>query len=331
LGAAAALVLLVGGAVAFASQSVDRGGSAVASVGAPPPPPLTLLPPQQAVTRHDTIDLTAVAPTGLRHDQSYEVRVFINDQPVRRTSLGDADRLTLDDVPLVEGTNSVTATLVGAGGESAPSAAVAITRDDVAPDIEISQPTERVYTETATLLGTTEAGADLEITDSAGREVDSSVQANGRFSAALELHVGNNQLTLRSTDAAGNKSTKSITVVRGSSSASIELTATPSDLYRADLPEKVDLTVVVRDELGRPVADGTTVTFGVSPPASATMTYTASTTNGRARFDGLRIESTDAIGQWIVTVLVSLPSGIELRDDASFSLHEGAPKSPAQR
>jgi hypothetical protein len=205
-----------------------------------------------------------------------------------------------------------------------------VTRDDVAPKITISQPTERVYTETETLLGTTEPGADIQISDASGHIIDSTVNSSGRFSADLDLHVGNNSLTLRSTDAAGNKATEMVTVERGSSAASIDLTVTPIELFSADLPATVELTVTVRDELGRTVADGTQVTFGVSPPASETTTYTAITNNGRARFTGLKLEPTDAAGPWLVTALVNLPSGIELRDDASFSLQTGAPKSPGQ-
>ena len=81
-GVAAALVLVVGGAVEFASQSLKGTGPGSSSVGAPPPPALTLLPPSTAVTRNASIDLTAVAPANLRNDQLYQVRIFDNDQPV---------------------------------------------------------------------------------------------------------------------------------------------------------------------------------------------------------------------------------------------------------
>lgn len=324
-------MLLAGGAVAFASQGLKGQDPATANVGAPPPPPLTLLPAAAAITRADKIDLTAIAPANLRHDQQYEVRIFVNETPVARMDLPADDQFAINNIPLDEGANSIRVTLVGQGGESAPSTTVAVTRDDEAPKIKIIQPTERVYTETATLVGTTEPGADIQITDGAGREVESSIDGNGRFSADLDLHVGTNNLTLRSTDAAGNKSTENVAVIRGSSSASIELTVAPTQLYSSELPATVELSVTVRDELGRPVADGTPVTFGISPPASETTTYSAVTNNGRAHFNGLRIEPADAAGPWLATAVVTLPSGIELRDDASFSLQEGAPKSPGQR
>ncbi len=321
-------MLLVGGSIAFASQSLNHQDPGTTDVGAPAPPPLTLLPPTTAITRSDSVDLTAVAPANLRNDQQYQVRVFVNDKPVGRMDLPDQDQFKVSNVPLAEGANSIRVTLVGDGGESAPSTPVSVTRDDVLPQIKILEPTGRVFTETDTLLGTTEAGADMAITDGSGHAIESSVSASGRFSADLTLHVGDNELTLRSTDPAGNHATEHVTIVRASSSASIDLTVTPTDVYSADLPATMDLSVVVRDELGRAVADGTAVVFGVSPPDSATTTYNATTTNGRARFNGLTMDPGDATGPWLVTALVTLPSGIELRDDASFNLVDGAPKSP---
>ena len=242
---AAALVLVVGGAVAFASQSLNHSDPGTTKVAPPPPPPLTLLPPATAVTRAGSVDLTAVAPANLRMDQTYQVRVFVNDQPTGRMDLpseNSGEQFTVANVPLAEGANSIRVTLVGVGGESVPSTPVSVTRDDVAPVITIIQPTERVYTETDTLVGTTEAGADIEITDGSGRAIASSVSGGGRFSANLTLRVGDNDLTLKSTDAAGNQKISHVIIVRASSAATIDLTVGPTDIYAAQLPTTMDLT-----------------------------------------------------------------------------------------
>ena len=97
---------------------------------------------------------------------------------------------------------------------------------------------------------------------------------------------------------------------------------------RGGSPATVELSVDARDEFGRPVADGTQVIFGVSPPNRETTTYTATISNGHARFSGLTLEAGDATGSWLATALVTLPSGTMLRADASFNLRAGAPKSP---
>lgn len=323
------MVLLVGGSIAFASQSIQRGSQpSQADPGPPAPPPLTVLPPTNSVTRADTIDLSAMAPPNLRSDQHYSVRIFVNGQQTPRMDLPEQQPFTLRNVPLAEGLNSIWTTLVGAGGESVQSATTTVTRDDIAPAIKVLEPTQTVYTDMETLIGTTEPGADFQITDGAGHQIESSINGDGQFSATLTLHVGDNNVTLQSTDVAGNHASTTYTVVRGSSLANIDLTVTPTDVYSANLPSTIDLSVDARDELGRPVADGTSVIFGISPPNRETTTYTATISNGRARFNGVTLEAGDPAGSWLATALVTLPSGIELRADASFNLRTGAPKSP---
>ena len=107
--------------------------------------------------------------------------------------------------------------------------ATTVTRDDIAPAIKVLEPTQTVYTDNETLIGTTEPGADIKITDGAGHEIESSINGDGRFSATLTLHGGDNNLTLQSTDIAGNHASTTYTVVRGSSLANIVLTVTPTD------------------------------------------------------------------------------------------------------
>src|SRR3954470_5660703 len=328
VGIAGALLLLVGGSIAFASQTLPKGNTDVVG-GAPAPPPPAVPPPSPDVTRASSVDLIAVAPQNLRPDQSYEVRIFVNGQPIGRMDLPNDDQFELSKGPLDEGLNTVQTTLVGSGGESVRSAPVTLTRDDVAPTITIVQPTTAVYTNDVTLVGKTEPGADIEITDASGRPVESSIGADGRFAADLTLDVGSNELILRSTDDAGNETTRHVSIERASSAASIDLTVTPTTIVAADLPATVQLTVTVRDEHGR-LLDGQQVIFGVSPPDRATMTYGATTLNGRAKFSDLTIDSGYATGAWLVTALATLPSGIELRDDASFSLLDAAPKSPGR-
>ena len=241
-----------------------------------------------------------------------------------------SSQFAVPNVPLVEGQNSITLSLVGDGGEGARSAPVAVLRDDQPPTIKVLEPTGTVYTEDPLLVGRTEAGADIQITDGGGHDLKSTLQPDGGFTAPLTLHVGDNNLTLKSTDAAGNSWTSQVTITRSQSAATIELTLAPTEIYSADLPATVVVTAVLRDDQGQPVADGTQVVFGVSPPERETTTYRVTTTGGRARFSDLNLQVGDAPGTWLVTALATLPSGIELRADASFNLIDGAPKSPGQ-
>ena len=327
---AAALVLLVGGAVAFASQSLNPGsGPDVATATAPPPPAPAVLAPPVTITRDGTVDLTVIAPANLRGDQHYVVHVYVNGNQVSQESLPSDPQFTLKNVPLSEGDNAIRASLVGDGGESPLSAPVNMTRDDVAPVIQVLTPADKVYTDSTTLTGKTEPGATIEVTDDAGHDLDASVSSDGRFNADLSLAMGNNPLVIKSTDLAGNNAVSRITIVRAPSAAAIELVVTPTTIYSSQLPLNVDLQATVRDELGRAV-DGVTVVFGISPPNRETTTYEVDTTNGRARYSGLQLGSGDATGPWLVTALAVLPSGIQLRADGSFNLQPGAPKAAGQ-
>lgn len=323
------LLLLAGGAVAFASQSLNHGsGPDTATATAPPPPAPAVLAPASTITRADTVDLEVIAPANLRGDQHYVVRVYVNGDQVSHEDLPTDPQFTLKDVPLSEGDNVLRASLVGAGGEGPLSAPVDVTRDDVPPDITLLAPADKVYSDTATLLGKTDPGATIDITDGAGHDLAAAISSDGRFSADLELTMGNNPFVLKSTDEAGNTAVSRVTIVRAPSSAAIELTVTPTTIYSSQLPLSVDLVATVRDELGRPV-DGVSVVFGISPPNAETRTYEVSAVNGHARYSDLQLDPGDATGPWLVTALAVLPSGVQLRADGSFNLQPGAPKSPA--
>jgi hypothetical protein len=317
------MLLLIGGSIAFASQALDGSGRQNAAVAsAPPPPPLTLLAPATAVTQAARVDVNAIRPPGLRQDQTYVIRLYVNGSVVRERELPPEDEFVLGAVPLDQGSNSIRASLVGDGGEGQRSPELTITRDDVAPVIEVSGPAsgERVYTHEAALVGRTEAGASLTVTSVATDEdIDVSLRDDGGFAATLALEIGENRFLLRSTDVAGNASSSRLTIVRAPSSASLTLSIDPDDLLRSDLPRSVIMTAFVRDEVGQPV-DGVEVTFSVSPPDRGTDTYRVTSQNGRARWGDLVIDPADEAGVWLVTALATLPSGLELRQDGSFTL-----------
>ena len=316
------MLVLVGAGITLAGQALPSDSGADRSLSTPPPPPPpALLAPVAPVTRAAKIDIEALRPSGLRRDQRYRVKVYVNDVVARSVRLPDGEEVTLPNVPLEEGRNAIRVSLVGDGGEGDLSAPVTITRDDIAPDIRITQPAlgDKVYVDSLTLFGTTEPGADITITDVAtGHDLDTSIDAAGRFSASLRLALGDNRLLLRSTDSAGNHSTSRVTIVRAASSASLELTITPTELSSDTLPAHVVLTAQVRDEMGH-LADAEVV-FSVSPPDSETTTYRTTAKAGKARWTNLQINPGDTPGQWLVTVLAMLPSGTELRQDGSFSL-----------
>lgn len=322
---ALALLLLVGASIAFASQALDDAARNADDrrPNSPPPPAPTLLTPPEAITREQNVDLAGTLPTGLRADQRYRLRVYVNGDLVRERDLPAEFDFTLKDVPLERGTNEIRAAIVGDGGEGSRSAPISVLRDDVAPVIRIARPDpgSAVYGEFESLRGRTEPGASVRITDEATDELlPTVVQPDGRFETTLSLAMGENRFSLRSEDQAGNAARTRLVVVRRQSRADITLNVNPTELTLADLPARLAVGVVLTDELGEP-AEGAEVSFSVSPPNRATMTYVTTSEGGRASWpDLLLADDGRASGTWLVTVHAVLPSGIELREDESISV-----------
>ena len=318
---AAALLILIGGSIAFASGALTPSGTGEpASTSAPPPAP-ALVAPTDTITQADTIDLVVLRPDGLSRAEHYVVRVYVNDQMARERALPTTDQFDMPAVPLVEGENSIRAALVGDGGMGPYSAPISIMRDDIEPVIRVfrPQPNSTVYIADEVLRGRTEPGASLTATDLATTEVlETAVQPDGRFETALSLALGQNTLLLHSQDAAGNEASARINLTRADSLASLTLSVSNSDLRLQDLPLHLEAVAWVLDERGHPV-DGVEVVFSISPPNTATMTYRTDAAAGRASWAGIEINGgTDAQGNWLVTALAVLPSGTELRDDESI-------------
>lgn len=312
--------------IAFAGQALDNRAPSdpgARNTHAPPPAP-ALLPLQVAVTREHTVDLQGTLPADLAGDRSYTLRIYVNGTLAREGTIPSQTQFNVAAVPLDEGDNQIQAAIHGDVGESALSAAVSIARDDVAPIVRITRPAdgEMVYGQTETLRGKTEAGASISLIDEAtGHELQSTVSADGRFEATLRLTMGTNKFVINSQDVAGNPASTRFTVTRDQSLATIDLTVSATDILTTDLPATIQVHATIRDALGHP-AEGVEVTFGLSPPNRTTTTYRVTASGGVANWaDVLVGNNSQSVGTWLVTVLAVLPSGEELRGDASFSVH----------
>lgn len=325
IGVATALVLLIGAGIVFASSALRDPGGSGRNTGpsAPPPPPLTLVAPNPPLTRLATIDISGVLPTGLSPADADALRVFVNGHLERERGVPAEQEFTLRRVAIDEGENEIRGALVSAGGEAELSAPVVVTRDGTPPDISVSFPESgaTVYDATEQVRGRTEAGANIELeAERSGEQLATTLSDDGRFEASLPLNMGENGFVLRSEDPAGNRSSTRFVIKRAITLASISLTLSATELALADLPETLTAIARVRDELGR-TSNGAEVTFSLSPPNRGTSTYPTITADGQARWPNLIVTGdARAVGTWLVTVLVTLQSGEELRGDASFSV-----------
>jgi hypothetical protein len=322
VGVAAALVLLAGAGLAFAGGALDQGEprNSTQPTLAPLPVP-ALLPPAADLTRASSTQLSVALPEVLPLGTTYTLRVYVNDALASEQPAPAQRQSTVGGIRLDEGSNDIRVALATEGREGERSNAVTITRDHIAPVIRISRPTPggTVYSAAETLRGRTEPGANLELVMEGSTEtVEATTSADGRFEAPLFLAMGENTFVLHSEDPAGNRSSTRLVVTRAVSLASIVINVSASELTTAELPTTVAVVAEIRDELGAE-SDGADVTFSVSPPNRGTTTYRAVSSAGLARWPELVISGDQrATGAWLVTVLALLPSGEELRGDATI-------------
>lgn len=324
MGLAVALLVLAGGAIVFAGGGLNAprqgGPGATGSFAALPAP--QILTPEVVLTRDATMDLTLIRPSGLDGGTDFTVRITVNGDKALERPLPDQEQFVIAGIPLTEGENSIRAALLEGTTLGATSAAMTVTRDTTAPVIRVSKPEPgaTVYTEKETLRGRTEAGATIAVSDGFGNAIASTIDPDGRFTAELSLLPGANDLLLSSRDLAGNTASTHITIDRAQSSASLSLDVADDSLKLTDLPQTLTATAYISDEQAH-LVDGAQVTFSLSPPNATTLTYRTVSVSGTATWTEIKIPSgEDSRGSWLMTVLVELPSGTELRANKTISV-----------
>jgi hypothetical protein len=251
------------------------------------------------------------------------VRVYVNDVLRADARLARRDtEFTVTDVPLVEGANTVSATIAGPLDETARSLPISVERDGTPPRIVIASPSSgsTVYGETMLLNGTTEAGATVKVVDqSNGAQASTTAGTAGAFSLLLPLRSGSNSIDLSAVDLAGNVSRKSLTITRAESQAAITLQLSRDMYDLATLPQTLSMVAQVLGPNGKPV-DGADITFSISAPGQMTVTHETTTEGGTATWSNYPLTADGAqAGNGLVTVLATLAGGQTLADSAIFT------------
>ena len=142
-----------------------------------------------------------------------EVVVVVNSAELERTAIDDNGEFKVE-VPLTEGENAITLHSVDeAGNESTQSQTYRVILDTEAPTIAVEQPQDGQTIElrknqVTDIVGTTEPNAQVSINDRL-------VYANaaGKFTLRYQLQEGENILTIKATDQAGNQAETKLTVI----------------------------------------------------------------------------------------------------------------------
>lgn len=185
--------------------------------------PTITTPVNGAFTNSNSIDVTGTVGTDSL------VKIYVNNQVAGEAQT--VNKAFTINVPLAEGENIIKATATIASGETDPSAPITITRDIVAPVLDITSPVEGLIT-------------NREVADVVGIATDTYLQSvtvngnpvqfaeDGSFNTSVIVKQGVNVITIVATDKAGNSTRVDRTVNVGLTLPTI-----------TDIMPNVDLTV----------------------------------------------------------------------------------------
>jgi bacillopeptidase F len=229
-------------------------------------------------------------------------------------------------VPLVEGENEISAALVGPDGEGPRSAPIVIILDTEEPGLSISAPEDesrvKASTQIVTVKGKTQPGASVAIRNgNTGGSASEDAGGDGAYSIKIGVADGTNTLTVTATDQAGNETTKTVTVLRGSGKLTAKVAVSPARLKVSRLPEPFLVRATVVDVGGKRVP-GATVTFSLSPPGQPTSTFTTETNSSGVATWRLTLPKAGTIkGAGLATIAVTLKDGRTISGSNAFEIY----------
>jgi hypothetical protein len=270
--------------------------------------------PDEPYTNQKRVDLAVSVPTSVAGQANVRVRVYLALEgqaaaPITEVAVGLTPKVVVP-VDLSAGRNDFTASVISPGGESEPSPVVTYILDTEAPKITISSPKDGavVNAETVDLVGKVQARSRLLArNDSNGSSITGTSGADGSFTLTLPLATGSNAIKIGATDPAGNGGELALTVVRGTGTLTVVLTASTYRISVASLPAPMQLVALVTDPDGRPLR-GAVVVFSLTLPKIPAITYEAYTgTDGKVTFSTTIPKGVD-VGSGLVSVLVNTNS-----------------------
>jgi hypothetical protein len=225
-------------------------------------------------------------------------------------------------VELTAGSNTFTATIVRPGVESEASAPVQFILDQAPPPITLIRPANgsTINAGSVELNGTSQPRSTLLARNEAnGASQAGTAEADGTFTLVLALDDGENILSIRATDPAGNVTDSTLTVRRGTGRLTARLAVSAARIQVSGLPQEIQLSGLVANPDGQPLA-GAAITFTLSIPGIRTVTSeTVTGADGRAAF-ATTIAAGALPGQGMATVFVTTPDFGTTSDRAVITL-----------
>jgi len=300
---AGVLFLATGGfGKAVATIGSTFGGFVSDLTSAPSPSPSSpvvadapvLEAPSEPYTNQATVDLVGRVAASVAGSTDSRVRIYVaigdgNPGVVTEIPVGASQQFLVPGIQLSPGVNAFTATVIGPTGlESDASAVVSYILDVAKPRLIVSAPKDGavVNSRTVQLVGQTQARSTMSAHDATtNATVAGGADEKGAFSLIVPIGNGVNKIDVSAVDPAGNESTISLSVRRGSGALTAKVSASIYSVRAKALPDPVTLTVVVTDPDGRALK-GATVTFTLAVPGVPVIASSALTTStaGTATF-----------------------------------------------
>jgi hypothetical protein len=322
---------LLGGAV---SRMGDTIGGFVAGINqflvvATPTPAATqsvaaprLIQPTNEFTNKPSVEVRGYAPSNVVGRTGFRIRVYVNDRSMGEIAVAETLDFKVPGVPLDTGLNEITASVVGPDGESPRSPGIVLTYDPEPPPLTITAPRNgaTVNGTQVRVTGTTQADAIVSVrSDRTGSVPTETATAEGTFSVEVQLELGTNVLVVAAYDPAGNRRAAKLTITRGTGAPTAKIELSDTRIKLTDLPRELTVGILVTDPNGKLVGDAA-VTFGLSLPGLPTSTFEATTVAGSASWTTVIPKGGVVAGSALVTVLVTLPDGSELREAALLEI-----------
>lgn len=320
-GLAVAVFIFASGGIGPVLNSIAGSfGAAFGRLTATPLPSATAAPPtdaprvagpEQPYTNKPEVDLTVTVPQAAVGDPTAKVRVYLaleglDPAPIVDVPVGTTSRMTIP-VELTDGRNDITATLFRGDHESAPSPIVTYFLDREEPKITVSSPKNGSVVDLpdVTIKGTTQPGTSLvALNDANGTSISSLAAKDGTFEFGMLLAPGTNTIKITGTDPAGNTGTTTLKLLQGSKEMGVRLTASSYRLSVSKLPASIQLSVLVTDPAGQPLA-GASAFFTLQIPGLAPISNQLVTgPDGRAVFTTPLVGKI-SVGGGLGTVLVT--------------------------
>jgi hypothetical protein len=325
-GAIGSAVAGLGGSIGGMIGDLTGSPTPAASVAGAPEAAPRLEAPDDPYTSNDAWDVRGLLPTGVAGAEDLKLRIFVGDEQVDEVPVPPTTDFLVTAIPLAEGENEISAAIVGPDGEGPRSASIVVILDTEDPGLTISAPADqsrvKATTEIVTVKGTTQAGAIVAVRNgNTGGSASEAAKSDGTYVVKVGIADGTNTLTVTATDKAGNETTKTVTILRGSGKLTAKVAVSPSRVKASRLPEPFVVRATVVDVGGKRVPRAT-VTFSVSPPGQPTSTFTTETNDSGVATWRMTIPRAGTIkGPGLATIAVTLADGRTVSGSTAFEVY----------